>query len=212
MNLTWLGHACFLIETNEGTKIITDPFDETVGYPIYKGKVDIVTVSHEHFDHNYTKFFSDYAQIVRTPKSFDFKGVSIQGFPSFHDEVKGAKRGENTIFKIECDGIKICHLGDLGHLLTAEDIDLIGDVDVLLIPVGDNYTLGGKEGAKLSKMINSKITIPMHYKTPQLTFELDGVENFLTHMKIGEKVSNCSINIEEYIEGNKKKVLVLTLS
>ncbi|MGL4730798.1 MAG: MBL fold metallo-hydrolase [Clostridium sp.] len=211
MKLTWLGHASFLIENKYGTKILTDPFDETVGYSLYKGKLDIVTISHEHFDHNYTKDFSDETIILRGNKGLEFKDISIIGIPSFHDELKGAKRGDNTIFVIDCDGLRICHLGDLGHLLSDEEIDLIGKIDVLLIPVGDNYTLGGKEGAKLAKDINSRITIPMHYKTPHLTFELDGVENFLTHMKCGEKIDSNSIVIEDYLEKDKNKVLVLDI-
>lgn len=209
MNLTWLGHASFLIEDNNGTKIVTDPFDETVGYPLFRGNTDIVTISHEHFDHNYTALLHEDVKILRNANEYQENNITIESFPSFHDEVKGAKRGPNTIFKFNFGNITICHLGDLGHMLDDEVIDLIGNIDVLLIPVGGNYTIGGEEAALLAKKINSKITIPMHYKTPQLTFELDGVETFLTNMKTGEKISSNSIKIEDFIEDDKNKVLIL---
>lgn len=212
MKITWLGHSSFLIENKNNVKIITDPFDETVGYNIYKGNVDIVTISHDHFDHNCTKFIDkDNAKIVDSLDSVEEKGVKITSLPSFHDEVKGAKRGENIIFIIETDGYKICHLGDLGHSLNKKEIDLLGNIDLLLIPVGDNYTINGETASIIAKEINSKITIPMHYQTPQLTFSLDGVENFLTYMKKGEKINDNSIILEDYLDDNKNKVLILNI-
>ncbi|WP_461614103.1 MBL fold metallo-hydrolase [Clostridium sp. Marseille-QA1073] len=210
MKLTWLGHASFLLEDSDGRKLLTDPFDETVGYTVFKGRVDVITISHNHFDHNYIKIIGNEAKIVDKVGFFNECDIPIRGIPSFHDEVKGAKRGENIIFIIEMDGYKICHLGDLGHLLTSEDLDMIGDVDILLIPVGGNYTISGSEAANIANSIQSKITIPMHYKTPRLTFPLDGVETFLTHMKSGERINSNSIIIEDILDEDKNKVLILT--
>ena len=210
MEISWLGHSSFLIKNSNGKKIITDPFDDSVGYNIYTDNVDIVTISHQHFDHNYTEKLQGNPTIINKGGTFTVDGITIIGLPSFHDKMKGAKRGENNIYIIEVDGYRICHLGDLGHLLTAEDIDKLGDIDVLLIPVGGNFTIDGKEAAETAKEINSHIVIPMHYKTSLLSFPLDGVEPFLTSMKSGETIGTSPYIIEgELKEFNLVKILSL---
>lgn len=207
MVLTWLGHSSFLIEDSRGRKILTDPFDESVGYNVFHDSVDLVTISHHHFDHDYTEK-TEYKNIIDKAGFFNLCDVPITGLPSYHDKIKGAKRGENVIFVLEMDGYRICHLGDLGYILSASEIKELGNIDVLLIPIGGNYTINGSEAAELAKAINSHIVIPMHYKTPMLSFELEGLENFLTHMKNGEKIGSNSLFIDGPIEGeNKVKIL-----
>ena len=207
MEITWLGHSSFLIEDSKGREVLTDPFDESVGYPVFDGEVDVVTISHSHFDHNYTEKVK-YNDISDKVGYFNLCDIPIAGIPSYHDKVQGAKRGENIIFIIQVDGYRICHLGDLGYILSSDEIKNLGNIDILLLPIGGNYTIDGKEAAELSNKINSHIIIPMHYKTHVLSFPLDGLENFLTYIKKGEKVGSNKIHIEGPLDGeNKVKIL-----
>lgn len=135
MKIIWLGHASFLIETG-ATRIITDPFDETTGYRIPSISADLVTVSHDHYDHNAVDWVLGEPRVVSSPGETRFQEVDILGIPSFHDQEKGRLRGRNTIFVIKAEGLTVCHLGDLGHLLEPDQLEAIGRVDVLLIPVG----------------------------------------------------------------------------
>jgi Predicted Zn-dependent hydrolases of the beta-lactamase fold len=207
MEITWLGHSSFLLEDSKGRKVLTDPFDKTVGYNTFTGEVDVVTISHHHFDHNYIEAIK-YKESIDKVGFFYLCDIPISGIPSYHDKMLGAKRGENTIFVIDIDGYKICHLGDLGHSLSSEDIKQIGNVDILLIPIGGNYTIDGKEAAEIARSINSHIVIPMHYKTPILSFELEGLEDFLTYMKNGERINGNKLSIEGSLDGfNKVSIL-----
>lgn len=200
MEITWYGHSCFLIKDSRGRKILTDPFDNSVGYHKPNVVVDVVTISHNHFDHNFTEGLPGTPSIVDKCGYFNVCDIPINGIPSFHDKVKGAKRGENIIYIYEIDGFRLCHLGDLGHLLTDEDINMIGELDVLFIPVGGNFTVDGKEASDIAKRLNSHIVIPMHYKTRALSFPIDGVENFITNMKNGERIGNHTMVIEKRVE------------
>jgi len=200
MEITWLGHSCFLLQDSKGRKLLTDPFDTTLGYEIYKGSPDIVTISHQHFDHNYTKELNGNYKILDKVGMFYIYDMPIKGTPSYHDKNKGAKRGDNIIFTFKMDDYTLCHLGDLGHSLSNDDIDAIGNVDILFIPVGGNYTINGKEASEVVKKINPKIVIPMHYKTPLVSFPLDGVETFLMHMKNAIKIDSNKIIINNEIK------------
>lgn len=208
MEITWLGHASFLIKDSKGRKLLTDPFDKSVGYQTFHEEVDLVSISHHHFDHDYIKELKGNPEIIDKAGLFYLCDIPIEGIPSYHDNSQGSKRGENIIFTFEMDGYKICHLGDLGHELSQDYITKLGNIDILLIPVGGNYTIDGKEAANIAKLINSRIIIPMHYKTPSLAFPLDGVETFITSMKNGERINDCTLGIEGEIEGrNVVKIL-----
>lgn len=177
MKLRWLGHASFLIET-DGKKIITDPFDENVGYPLYDEEVDIVTVSHDHYDHNAVHLLKGNPVVVKGDGNFSWEEINITGYPSYHDKNKGKDRGENIIYKIRAAEIDVLHLGDLGHVLEDKMVEEIGNVDILLLPVGGVYTINADEAFTLAQKINPKIIIPMHFATPALSFELSPVEDF----------------------------------
>lgn len=208
MEIKWLGHSSFLLTDSKGRKLLTDPFDTTVGYAVFEGDCDVVTISHEHFDHNYTDKVKNKAEIVNKIGFFNVCDIPITGIHSFHDNVNGAKRGDNTIYIVEMDGYRLCHLGDLGHMLSDDTIEKLGDIDVLFIPVGGNFTIDGKEAATLAYKISPHIIIPMHYKTPDLTFKLDGVESFLTHMKNGDKLSGNTLKLDGNLsETNSVKIL-----
>jgi L-ascorbate metabolism protein UlaG (beta-lactamase superfamily) len=208
MKITWLGQSCFILEDSIGRKLLTDPFDPTLGYETYKGNSDIVTISHQHFDHNYSKEIKGDYKIIDKIGLFYVNDIPIKGTPSFHDKDNGLKRGDNIIFTFRMDEYSICHLGDLGHILSDDDLDAIGNVDILFIPVGGNYTIDAKEAFLITKKINPKIVIPMHYKTSLVSFPLEGVETFLMYMKNASKIdSNTLVITGEIKESMSVKIL-----
>ncbi len=177
MKINWMGHASFLINFKD-KKLITDPFDENLGYPVFKQEVDIATVSHEHWDHNAIHLLNGNPEVIKETGIFNIKGINIKGIASYHDKVQGKDRGENIIFKISAEDIDLVHLGDLGHMLNHGQVNEIGNVDVLLIPVGGIFTIDAEEAFKVVNQLNPRIIIPMHFKTPHLCFELAPVEAF----------------------------------
>lgn len=211
MKIQWIGHSSFLITSSNNTKILTDPFPNTIGYKVKDIYTDIVTISHHHFDHNCLENIKGDYVVLDNPGEVLCEKIIFKGFQSYHDEVNGAKRGPNTIFTFTVDDITICHLGDLGYILDENEINALGKVNVLLIPVGGNYTIDNKEAAKLCKKINSNIIIPMHYHTPSLNFELSGLDDFLISMKNYEKINDTYLTIDDKhsIEKEKNKVFIL---
>jgi len=180
MKIKWFGHSSFLIESARGIRIITDPFDETLGYKLPRVKADIVTVSHEHFDHNYVRGVKGRPVVFKGPVKRESHKMEFKGILTYHDSVFGSKRGSNTIFIINAEGLKICHLGDLGHILSQEILMEIGSVDILFIPVGGFYTIGSIQATQIFYDIKPKIAIPMHYKTEVIRLSIDPVEEFLS--------------------------------
>jgi len=185
MIINWYGHSCFKI-TNQGGRliIITDPFNKKIGLNPPRCSADIVTVSHQHYDHNNTKTITGMEDskpfIVDSPGEYEIKGVSIVGCRSFHDK---EKKEQNIIYLMEIDRIRVCHLGDLGQdKLEDKQIEKIGNVDVLMIPVGGNYTIGAKRAVKIINQVEPSIVIPIHYKLPGLKINLDDVKEFLKEM------------------------------
>ena len=184
MTINWYGHSCFKI-TNQGghLTIITDPFDKKVGLNPPRGNDDIVTVSHDHFDHNNIKAVGGQPFIINSPGEYETKTITINGISSFHDEKKGEERGTSTIYRIEVDGIRICHMGDFGQeRLSDNQLETLGQVDILIIPVGGNYTINGIQAAKIANQIEPAIIIPMHYKIPGLTVDINDPKEFLKEM------------------------------
>jgi len=181
MKLSWIGHASFRIDLDNGTSIVTDPFDPAVGYDMPVRAADIVTMSHNHHDHNHIGALAP-KHVLREAQSCALCGARIEGYPAFHDDAAGSRRGGNVIFSIEADGARIVHLGDLGHDLSDEQISRFGAVDVLLIPVGGVYTIDAGQAAALARRIGARVTVPMHFRTEKLRFELGAVEPFLEAM------------------------------
>lgn len=163
MNVRYLGHSCFQITSARGTSIITDPYT-SVGYELPSGlKADAVTTSHAHFDHNFTQAVQTDV-VISTLGAHCVGDIEMMGIPSWHDEKNGALRGKNIIYKFNVDGMSVCHLGDLGEDISAELIERIGAVDVLLLPVGGTYTIDALQAKALAEQISPKIVIPMHFK------------------------------------------------
>ncbi len=179
MKIRWIGHAAFYFETSDGVKVRTDPYDESVGLVVSRLPADVVTVSHEHFDHNAVSLVPGRPQVVKGAGEHTVKDITFTGVASSHDEAGGSKRGANTIFVFEADGLRVCHLGDLGTTLTAEQVAKIGKVDVLCVPVGGVYTIDAKRAGEVVAQLRPAIAVPMHYKTPGLTVGVGPVEAFL---------------------------------
>jgi L-ascorbate metabolism protein UlaG (beta-lactamase superfamily) len=209
VKIRWLGHACFLITSARGTRILTDPFDETVGYVVPAVEADFVTVSHEHFDHNAVGNVKGKPKVVRGAGAHSLGDVSARGIDTFHDGVKGAKRGPNTVFVLNVDGMSVCHLGDLGHVLEPAHLSAIGRVDVLLVPVGGTYTIDPAAAAKVVEQIDPRVVIPMHYKTDATSFPIVGVDEFLRKMGGGRRIGGTTVEITKEDLTGTKKVYVL---
>jgi L-ascorbate metabolism protein UlaG (beta-lactamase superfamily) len=182
MKIKYLGHAAFAITSDTGVKIITDPYE--TGPDLTYGEItesaDIVTVSHDHFDHNNVAAVKGNPEVVRLSGKSKAKGIEVKGVASYHDEAGGSLRGGNIIFCFELDGIRVCHLGDLGHLLDDKQVKEIGSVDILLIPVGGFFTIDAKVATQVCNQLKPKVIIPMHYKTEKSMPDIFGVDEFLS--------------------------------
>jgi len=195
MRIRWHGHSCFEIEND--LVIVTDPHDgRNIGIREPNVKGDIVTVSHDHFDHNAVRLVekSD-TEVVDESGEYEIGNVKIKGLNTYHDEKNGKKRGANIIFKFETDGIKFCHLGDLGHDLDKETIEKIKPVDFLFIPVGGTFTIGPKNAAKLVEKISPCIAIPMHFRVGGLSLDIKGVQPFL-NLYLKEKIHKVGVELD----------------
>jgi len=207
MRIKWYGHSCFLVEAEDGTKVITDPFDESIGYSIPEEEPDVVTVSHSHFDDNAVDLLQGNPEVVKNVGETKVKGIIFKGIKSFHDKSKGAQRGSNIIFVFAIDGVRFCHLGDLGHLLSSEQQKEIGEVDVLFIPVGGTFTIDGREAQEVSQQLNPRLIIPMHYKTEACNIGIASCEEFLKGFTKVEKMAQWQGNKESL--PSEQTVLVL---
>lgn len=184
MTIQWLGRSCFKILTKNGTDEVTiaiDPFtDNKDGLKMPKFGADILLMTHDHTDHNNADAIRGEPFVVTTPGEFEFKGVFIYGIPSFHDDKDGKERGKNIIYKVISEEISFVHLGDLGHELTAEQVERLGNVDILAIPVGGIYTIDAAKANKIIAQVEPRFVIPMHYQNAtDKKPELKTVDEFL---------------------------------
>ena len=196
MKVKWLGHASFLITSDKGVRIITDPYKAggALKYAEVKGPADVVTVSHEHFDHNYVEPIEGKPQIIKS--SAEAKGIKFNGVATFHDENKGKDRGTNTVFCFEVDGVRVCHLGDLGHKLSDQEVAQIGKVDVLLTPMAGFYTMNAEVATEVSNKLKAKVIIPMHFKNERCDFPVSGVDDFLKGKKNVTRMNSSEIEFK----------------
>lgn len=185
MEISWLGHACFRIKGAQSA-VITDPYSPDLGYSLGKPTARIVTVSHQHPGHSYVQGVGGEPRLVIEPGEYEIGGILIMGTATFHDEEQGQKRGKNTVYLMEVDEVSICHLGDLGHVLTTEQVEEIDNVDVLLLPVGGVSTINASIAAEVVRQLEPKVVVPMHYKTEVLKRELEPVDGFLKEMGVKE--------------------------
>ncbi len=212
MIITWLGHACFKIQDKEVT-VITDPYGQSIGFKLPKLMADIVTVSHDHEDHNNIAGVhgtSGEPFLISGAGEYEIKGVFIYGIPFWHDKNEGKERGASIAYRIEIEGISIVHLGDLGHSLGEEQASKLDGVDILLIPVGGKYTIGAKEAAEVINEIEPRIVIPMHYKIPGLKLDIDSVDKFLKEMGASkaERLPKLKISKKDLPQEETKIILL----
>lgn len=190
MEITYLGHSSFLLNFKT-TKVVCDPFsDSSVGFKLGKTSGNIVTVSHDHDDHNNFEIVDGEPIVINGPGEYEIKGVAITGMPTFHDDVEGKERGKNVVYVFDAEELRICHLGDLGHELSDKQINELGDIDVLLIPVGGVYTIDANQAVKLIKKIGPSIVVPMHFKTEDHGKEFDkcsSLKEFVDEMQLEVK-------------------------
>jgi len=210
MKTEWLGHACFLFTASDGVKVLTDPFDEKVGYPPPKVEVDVVTVSHQHFDHNATHLLPGRPVVVEGTGEHTAAGIAIRGVGVFHDPDRGAKRGPNTVFIIRMDGVNVCHLGDLGHPLSAEQAAEIGKVDVLCVPVGGFFTIDAKTAHATVDQLKPAVVLPMHYKyDAKVDLPIAPLEDFLSYYPRAERQKSLVLDKDSLPAGPRVVVLEL---
>jgi L-ascorbate metabolism protein UlaG (beta-lactamase superfamily) len=211
VTIKWLGHSCFLISLDDTVKIVTDPFDSTVGYPAPDESADICMVSHDHFDHNCVSVVKGSPEVVKGTGEKEAKGIKFSGVASFHDDADGSQRGENTIWTFELGGVKFAHAGDLGIALTDSQAKEIGAVDVLFVPTGGFYTIDSAAASKVAAALNPRVVIPMHYKTAFLgdNFPLAGVDEFVKGKENVVKVGGNAVSFTKGSLPEKMTVYVL---
>lgn len=215
MTIIWRGQSLFEIATSRGknnqVSIVIDPFSQEVGLRVPKLEADIVLSTHEHYDHNNVRAVLGDPFLIQGPGEYEIEDVFIQGIPAFHDDSQGKERGSVTIFTIEAEDLCLCHLGDLGQKeLTSEQLEKIGEVDILMIPVGGVYTISAKDTVKIMSQIEPKVIIPMHYALPRLKPKLEGVDKFLKTMGIKkiEPLNKLTIKKKELSEEEAKIILL----
>lgn len=211
MEIQYLGHACFRIKGKKAI-LVTDPFADSIGLKMPLTSADIVTLSHNHDDHNNSKAVGKTTRrepfVVDTPGEYEVSGVFIFGIGTKHDASNGKKRGLNTVYVINMDGMRLVHLGDLGHKLSEKQLEEINGVDILFIPVGGTYTLGPKEAAAVVSQIEPRIVMPMHYQVPGLNLKLKPVDEFLKEMGSEAKPASSLTTSREKLP-EEREVVVL---
>jgi len=212
MEISYLGHSSFRIKTKT-IVIVTDPFDSLmVGMKFPPVDADVVTVSHSHEDHSRVDAVKGVRKVISGPGEYEISGVTVIGIPTYHDDQKGEKRGKNTVYIFEFEDIRLCHLGDLGHELNEKQVSEIGNINILLIPVGGEYTINPQVAASVVRSIEPQITIPMHYKQKGMNEEAFGllktVDEFLSEIGLPvERLPKLSIKYSDI--GEDQKIIVL---
>ncbi len=196
MTIKFLGHASFLITSKDRVRIITDPYEPggfggTFRYRPITDEADIVTVSHDHADHNYAQGVPGNPVVVTS--SGEVKGIDFEVIESYHDDTQGAQRGINRVVCFEVDGIKVCHLGDLGHLLSAEQVTSVGHVDILLVPVGGTFTINPSQAAEVIAQLQPSVAIPMHFKRPEVDLPITPLGEFLVGKRNVQIIGPCEL-------------------
>jgi L-ascorbate metabolism protein UlaG (beta-lactamase superfamily) len=207
LDVTWLGHGCFRLR-GRGAAVVTDPYPPAIGLKLSRLDADLVTVSHEHENHNYTQIVRD-AYEIRGPGEYEVAGVSVIGVPTYHDAEKGAKHGRNTVYLIEIDDVRVCHLGDLGHKLDDAEAEAISSPDVLLVPVGGHTAINAAQAAEVVRQLEPRFVVPMHYAIPGLKLQLDSLDRFLKEMAVTSSEPQPKLSVQKSSGEYDTKVVVL---
>lgn len=209
MEVTWLGHSCFRLKGKEAT-VITDPFDQASGYSLGKPTAHIVTLSHSHPHHSFVAGIGGEPRVIRSPGEYEIANVLITGIPTFHDANLGKSWGKNTVYIIEIDEVVVCHLGDLGHVPSSEQVEEMADVDILLVPVGGVSTIDAVKAAETVSLVAPKIVIPMHFKTEAARMQLESLDSFLKEMGDTEVAPKPKLTVSRSSLPEETEVVVLS--
>ena len=196
MKLKWNGHSCFSLTFANGVTIITDPFDDTTGYPLCTARADAVTSSHDHFDHNHIASVSGNPVMINTPGVHEINGVKVTGTASFHDPEEGKLRGRNVIFSIEAEGLKLVHLGDLGHMPNAEQLEAIKNADVIMMPIGGTFTITTPQAVELIAQAKPRTALAMHFHNDYCQFPITDEKEFVARTGAVEMPNEIEITPE----------------
>lgn len=208
MDIVWYGHACFRLSEG-GVVIITDPPSDDLGYERPRIRADVVTISHEHAGHNNRVGFRGGPRFFDGPGEYEVKDVFITGIEMYHDARNGANRGRNTVFLFDFDGLTVCHLGDLGHVPTQQQVEELSEADVLLIPVGGLHTIDASKATEVISLIEPRIVIPMHYKTSLEKAKLDPLDKFFKEMGLAPISAQSEFKITKPSLPEETEVVVL---
>jgi L-ascorbate metabolism protein UlaG (beta-lactamase superfamily) len=209
MDIDWFGLSCFRVRSREAT-VITDPYEKNIGLKFPRPRADIVTISHNHAGHDNADGVAGGPKVVNGPGEYEISNVFITGVQTFHDKRSGKDRGKNTAYAMNIEGINICHLGDIGHVPTQAQADAIGDVDILLVPVGGGNALNASDAAEVVSLFEPLIVIPMHYRVPDLTIKLDSVDKFIKEMGVKPPDHVESLTVKR--DGLPKELQVVLLT
>lgn len=185
MEIVWLGHSCFRLKSRD-TTIVMDPPGRESGYSAGQPAADIVTISHDHPSHNGASACAGSPRVIQGPGEYEVGGILIDGVHTFHDAKKGAERGRNTVYVVELEDLRICHLGDLGHIPSAEQTEELSGIDILLAPIGGHSTIDAPAAAEVVSLLEPKLVIPMHYRVDGSSADLDPLDPFLKQMGISQ--------------------------
>ncbi|MBI2640683.1 MAG: MBL fold metallo-hydrolase [Candidatus Sungbacteria bacterium] len=211
MVISWLGQACFKIQSGD-LVIVIDPFSKDIGLTPPRFRADLVLVTHGHYDHSNSESLTGEPLVITGPGEYEAKGVYVHGIQTFHDTTQGKERGLNTIYSIELEDMKLLHLGDFGeNALREETLESVGDADIVMIPVGGKYTVDGEGAAKIVKQLEPRLVIPMHYKIPGLKIGLAGAEEFLKEMGAAKIEAQEKLVIKKRDVGEEEKTEVALL-
>jgi L-ascorbate metabolism protein UlaG (beta-lactamase superfamily) len=208
LDITWLGHGCFRLR-GRGAAVVTDPFPPSLGPRLSRLEADLVTVSHSHENHSYVQAVAHTPYVIEGPGEYEVGGVSVLGLPTFHDASSGAQRGRNTVYVIELDDVRVCHLGDLGHKLVDSDLEALGAIDALLVPVGGGTALNATQAAEVVRQVEPRVVVPMHYAHPAIRKELEPLERFLKEFGLAAAEPQPKLSLAPISGEAETRVVVL---
>ena len=208
MEITWLGHSCFRIRAKEAT-VVTDPCDKSTGYSLGRPTADLVTVSIDDPAHNHVSGVAGDPRVIDGPGEFEIAGASLVGVTTYRDKEKSASAGRNIVYVIEVEDLRVCHLGSIGHVPTSDQVEEIGNVDILLVPVGGGDSLDAPPAAETVSLIEPKLVIPMHFKTDIEKTALDPIDRFLKEMGAKTTETHAKIAVTRSSLPEETQVLIL---
>ncbi len=209
MDVTWFGHGCFRLR-GRNAAVVTDPYPPSVGLKLARMDAELVTVSHDHENHSYTQVVRDPEYVIKGPGEYEVREVGVIGIPTYHDAEKGAKHGRNTVYLIEIDDVRICHLGYLGHKLDDGEAEAVASPDVLLVPVGGHTAMNAAQAAEVVRQLEPRYVVPMHYAIPGIKLDLDPIDRFLKEMGVTSGEPQPKLSVQKSAGGEyETKVVVL---